>query len=178
MSCAAVNAAEVYPVLTSNRVTDRLRDSSEMKDHGQQLSLLEIGESPTGASGGEPRGPKRQKTSAHDTRRKPRAAGEERASGAPPDGSLLTIEDVATRLRVHRRTVQRLVARGELAAVHIGSAVRFDPRDLAGLIAGQRRREATASGLPPSRPRAARGVRVSFAERLRSERHEHREAHA
>jgi excisionase family DNA binding protein len=149
-----------------------------MNDHGEQLSLPELGESSVEKSDDAPRSARRQKTTAHDTPRKPCDAREEHASGAPPDGSLLTIEEVASRLRVHRRTVQRLVVRGELAAVHLGSAVRFDPRDLDGLIAGHRRRDVAVGVLPPSRPRAARGARVSFAERLRSERHEHREAHA
>jgi excisionase family DNA binding protein len=40
---------------------------------------------------------------------------------------------------VHPRTVQRLVERGELSAVHLGAAVRFDRQDLAGLIARVKR---------------------------------------
>src|SRR4051812_1556423 len=44
--------------------------------------------------------------------------------------ALLTTTEAAVLLHVHPRTVQRLVDRGQLCAVHLGSAVRFDPRDV------------------------------------------------
>lgn len=49
-------------------------------------------------------------------------------SDAPP---LMTIADVAARWQTVPRTVQRLVARGELRAIKIGRLIRFDPEDVA-----------------------------------------------
>lgn len=46
---------------------------------------------------------------------------------------LLTTREAAKLLRVCPRTVQRLVERDDLRAVHLGAAVRFDPRDLIAL---------------------------------------------
>jgi excisionase family DNA binding protein len=81
-------------------------------------------------------------------------------------------------LHVHPRTVQRLVERGQLAAVHLGSAVRFDPDDLGGLISGHKREQQTARTPTADRVRRDRGARVTFGDRLRSDKHEHRTAHA
>jgi excisionase family DNA binding protein len=90
----------------------------------------------------------------------------------------LTTAEAANVLHVHPRTVQRLVERGQLAAVHLGGAVRFDPDDIDALIAGNKQRsECTTPGFV-ERPRAGRGSRVSFADRLRSQQHEHRAAQA
>src|SRR3954470_13787363 len=132
----------------------------------------------TDAPRSEPRNSTRQETTVRDMSRTSGASRSEAPPTAAVDDTLLTTDEVASLLRVHRRTVQRLVERGELAAVHIGSAVRFDPRDLGGLIADHRRRRATGGVLPSSRPPAVRGARISFAERLRSDRNEHRTAHA
>jgi excisionase family DNA binding protein len=84
---------------------------------------------------------------------------------SPP--ALLTTQEAAELLRVHPRTVQRLVERGQLSAVHLGAAVRFDPADVADLTARLKRRAAVPQ---PSTDivRAGRGVLPSFAERLRS----------
>lgn len=49
--------------------------------------------------------------------------------------TLLTIADVAERLRVSQPTVHRLKASGKLPAVRFGRAVRFRPDDVAALIA-------------------------------------------
>ncbi|MGE3298558.1 MAG: helix-turn-helix domain-containing protein [Porticoccaceae bacterium] len=70
------------------------------------------------------------------------------STGAPhaerPDGSLLaaadalmllTVDDVARRLRVSQRAVRRWIAEGRLPAVHLGRAVRVRPADLARIIA-------------------------------------------
>jgi excisionase family DNA binding protein len=95
------------------------------------------------------------------------------ASTAP---ALLTTQEAADMLRVHPRTVQRLVERGQLSAVHLGTAVRFDPADVADLTERFKRR---ASGLTPSATdvvRPSRAGRVSFADRLRSQQDEHRAA--
>ena len=92
------------------------------------------------------------------------------ASAAPTSPALLTTAEAADVLRVHPRTVQRLVERGQLDAIHIGAAVRFDAQDVADLtlrLKRPARLTAAASGdiLRPSRP-----VRIRFAERLRSRR--------
>jgi excisionase family DNA binding protein len=83
--------------------------------------------------------------------------------------ALLTTSEAAEVLHVHPRTVQRLVERGQLDAIHLGAAVRFDPRDVAKLTArlkrtGQPTAPASVDVVRPSRP-----VRVSFADRLRSQ---------
>jgi excisionase family DNA binding protein len=103
------------------------------------------------------------------------SANDERpaASTAP---ALLTTQEAADALRVHPRGVQRLVERGQLSAVHLGTAVRFDPADIADLTDRLKRR---ASGRTPSAAdvvRPSRAVRVSFADRLRSQQDEHRAA--
>jgi hypothetical protein len=69
-----------------------------------------------------------------------------------------------------------LVERGQLSAVHLGTAVRFDPADIADLTDRLKRR---ASGPTPSAAEAVRPSRAattSFAERLRSQQDEHRAA--
>jgi len=97
-------------------------------------------------------------------------------SEASAEVALLTTREVAELLHVHPRTVQRLVERGELAAVHVGAAVRFDRRDLGDLTARLKSRPAgpptARAEVTPDRGRA----HVSFAERLRSQRDEHRAA--
>ncbi len=52
---------------------------------------------------------------------------------------LLTTCETASLLHVHPRTVQRLVERGQLEAIHLGTAVRFDPGDVAALTRLPRR---------------------------------------
>ena len=137
----------------------------------QQLSLLDLDEPPKSESPLEPQQhERRHETTASDTPRKPRQARSGAAAPAAPDnGTLLTTEEVATLLHVHPRTVQRLVARGQLAAVHLGGAVRFDPDDLADLITAHKRRGRDAAQPARTPLRATRGARISFADRLRSE---------
>jgi len=101
------------------------------------------------------------------------------ANGEPPAASaapaLLTTNEAADALHVHPRTVQRLVERGQLSAVHLGTAVRFDPADIADLTKRFKRR----AGFTPSAAdvvRPSRASRVSFADRLRSKQDEHRAA--
>jgi len=89
------------------------------------------------------------------------------ARGSSP--ALLTTSEAAEALHVHPRTVQRLVERGQLDAIHLGAAVRFDPRDVAELTARHKRTShqsvpAAVDVLRPGRP-----VRISFADRLRSQ---------
>lgn len=98
------------------------------------------------------------------------------SSGERTAAALLTTQEAAELLHVHPRTVQRLVERGELAAVHVGTAVRFERTDLVELTA---RLKSRASGPPTARTEVTPGrgrARVSFAERLRSQRDEHRAA--
>jgi excisionase family DNA binding protein len=51
---------------------------------------------------------------------------------------LLDLDEVADRLRIHRRTVERRIAAGELPTVTIGRARRVRPVDLATYIAAMR----------------------------------------
>lgn len=90
--------------------------------------------------------------------------------------ALLTTQEAADLLHVHPRTIQRLVERGQLAAVHVGTAVRFDRDDLADLTVQLKSR---APGPPTARPTVTPGrgrSHTSFADRLRSQRDEHRAA--
>jgi excisionase family DNA binding protein len=99
-----------------------------------------------------------------------------RSAGESAAAALLTTQEAAEFLHVHPRTIQRLVERGELAAVHVGSAVRFERTDLVELTA---RLKSRASGSPTARTEVTTGrgrAPVSFAERLRSQRDEHRAA--
>jgi excisionase family DNA binding protein len=144
-----------------------------------QLSLLEPDESPKDAPRDVSTNQRRQETTARATSPAPEPTPSRAATLAVPEGdTFLTTVEVATLLHVHPRTAQRLVARGQLAAIHLGSAVRFDPRDLGSLITDHKQRRSGVAPTMSGRPRATRGARVSFADRLRSEGHEHRAAHA
>lgn len=91
--------------------------------------------------------------------------------------TLLTTGEAADLLHVHPRTVQRLVERGDLSVIHVGAAVRFDPADVGDLTARLKRRAGPAR--PPTETvRHGRATRGSFADRLRSQQHEHRAAQA
>ena len=92
------------------------------------------------------------------------------AIGYRLDGkALLTTSEAANVLRVHPRTVQRLVERGQLDAVHLGAAVRFDPLDVAELTERLKRPAPTAAAAGIDVLRPSRPVRISFADRLRSQ---------
>jgi excisionase family DNA binding protein len=157
-----------------------------MAVHEGQLSLLELAD-PADEQATAPPRPARQGATPRDTpskseaRSRPRVSPKTPAGSAPGigDAALLTTDEAAGLLHVHPRTVQRLVRRGELCAVHLGSAVRFDPHDVDGLIARLKRRmEGTPSPLgEPVRARRA-SSRASFSDRLRSRQHEHRAAQA
>ncbi len=49
---------------------------------------------------------------------------------AEPISSLLTLDQVAARVNVSRRTVRRYVERGELAAIRLPGLFRFDPPEV------------------------------------------------
>lgn len=53
---------------------------------------------------------------------------------------LLTLDDVAERLAVSRRTAERLVASGQLRIVRFGGNVRVTERELAAFVAARERR--------------------------------------
>jgi excisionase family DNA binding protein len=95
------------------------------------------------------------------------------ASTAP---ALLTTREAADALRVHPRTVQRLVERGQLSTVHLGTAVRFDPADIADLTDRLKRRASRPTPSTAAVVGRSRAGGVSFAERLRSNQDEHRAA--
>ena len=52
---------------------------------------------------------------------------------------LLTVREVAERLRVCRATVYAMVERGELPHIRVGVTVRVSPTDLAAFIARHRK---------------------------------------
>jgi excisionase family DNA binding protein len=103
-----------------------------------------------------------------------KASAEPAAASSSP--ALLTTGEAADLLHVHPRTVQRLVERGELGAVRLGAAVRFDPADVADLTARLKRREAGETTAPAEVVGPSRPARTSFADRLRSQQDEHRAA--
>src|SRR3954468_23788152 len=112
-----------------------------MKIAAGQLSLLDV-ESPSHEDEPASPLPAEHERTQHD---KPAENLREEQRQAPTKGTrtqravgdvgLLTTDEAAVRLHVHPRTVQRLVERGQLSAVHLGSAVRFDPEDVEALIA-------------------------------------------
>jgi excisionase family DNA binding protein len=116
----------------------------------------------------------RPSTPAEEPRRNPRR----RVVSSRPltQATLLTTAEAAELLHVHPRTVQRLVARGQLSAIHLGAAIRFDPADVLDLTDRLKCREAETTALPVDAVRASRVARTSFADRLRSQQDEHRAA--
>lgn len=54
------------------------------------------------------------------------------------DLKLLTKAQVAKRLHVSVRSVERLVSSGELQALKVGGSTRFDPRDVVAYVDGLR----------------------------------------
>jgi excisionase family DNA binding protein len=52
----------------------------------------------------------------------------------PDSPTTLTVDEVAQRLRLHRRTVLKLAARGEIPAVRLGKLYRFDSQKIAALF--------------------------------------------
>lgn len=82
------------------------------------------------------------------------------------DQDLLSLDQAAKRLGVSKRTVQRLVANGELAQTYVASVPRIDPRELARYLSAPKpRRRRRTSAL---RPVASDGD--GFVDRLRSQR--------
>ena len=82
------------------------------------------------------------------------------------DGRLLTVSEVAEELAIHPKTVRRLVARGELAVVKIGAAVRIHPADVDAFVDEHRVQNGVRRREPRSRVRAS-ATSASFADRLR-----------
>lgn len=129
---------------------------------------------PPGERTGEPKRLVRQEATRADrpegSGRADAGATSRSATVPPPDAApvLLTTDEAAALLHVHPRTVQRLVERGELCAVHLGCAVRFDPQDIATLVERVKRGGRTAPAVSDPLPARRRGS-VSFADRLRSQ---------
>src|SRR6266536_2056279 len=113
-----------------------------MRLHAGQLSLLDTDDRPQDETSERPKSAARQRATRPDkpaesaTRGGCRAPAQRHITSAPAadNAALLTTNEAADLLHVHPRTVQRLVERGQLCAVHLGGAVRFDPHDVAGLI--------------------------------------------
>jgi excisionase family DNA binding protein len=146
----------------------------------EQLSfpLFESDSGDRGRQSPRPEEPKRQRgrrvVSGRPLTRPAKASAELAAPSTAP--ALLTTSEAADLLRVHPRTVQRLVERGELSSVRLGAAVRFDPVDVADLTARLKRREAGETTSSTDVVGRSRAVRTSFAQRLRSQQDEHRAA--
>lgn len=51
---------------------------------------------------------------------------------------LLTSDQAAERLAISQSGLRKLVARGVVPAIKLGKSVRFDPRDLAGVVRANR----------------------------------------
>ncbi len=69
----------------------------------------------------------------------------------------LSIQDIAETLGVHRSSVSRMLARGDIASVQIGDSPRVDPEDFrawieAGKAASLERAEAARRAAEPRRP--------------------------
>src|SRR4051794_5717317 len=99
-----------------------------MAVHEGQLTLLELADAPHERPS-RPRRAVRQAATPADkptksaARSKSHPSPKSSAGPAPVlDAALLTTDEAADLLHVHPRTVQRLVRRGELCAVHLGSA--------------------------------------------------------
>jgi excisionase family DNA binding protein len=160
------------------RVTDKLL--STVEGSPEQLSLPLFGSE---SDDRERQRPRPEEPRPNGNRRvvsgrpltQPAKASAEPAAPATAEG-LLTTSEAADLLHVHPRTVQRLVERGELSAVHLGAAVRFDPADVADLTTRLKRREAGETTSSTEVVRPSRATRASFADRLRSQQDEHRAA--
>jgi excisionase family DNA binding protein len=148
-----------------------------MRLHAGQLSLLEIGEAPQDEPSERPKSAARQRATRPDkpaesvTRRGGRAPAQRHiiSARAADNAALLTTNEAADLLHVHPRTVQRLVERGQLCAVHLGGAVRFDPHDVAGLIQQVKRIAAPSDPLRAHGPALhAVAPSTSFRDRIGS----------
>ena len=150
-----------------------------MRVHAAQLSLLEIDEPPKDDPSQRLTRPRRQKATRRDkpskTARDPKHDAAKQTPSSTPitiSVALLTTEEAAALLHVHPRTVQRLVERGDLSAVHLGGAVRFDPVDVQGLIEQVKRRVANPAQRDAVRPRSRKSRATvssgSFRDRIGS----------
>src|SRR5438105_3983558 len=150
-----------------------------MRVHAAQLSLLEIDEPAKGTASKRSTQPDRPRTTRRDkpaeTATRPRNGARPQSQSLTPvipSAGLLTTEEAAALLHVHPRTVQRLVERGDLSAVHLGGAVRFDQQDVQGPIARVKSRATIRTQDDAVRPdvRSARATTAtgSFRDRIGS----------
>jgi excisionase family DNA binding protein len=164
-------------VLTGERVTDKLLHLVERSPEQLSLPLFESDSDEHDRQCPRPE-PKRERgrrvVSGRPLTGPAEESAEPEALATAP--ALLTTSEAADLLHVHPRTVQRLVERGELGAVRLGAAVRFDPADVAELTTRLKRREAGETTSSSDVVRPSRAARASFADRLRSQQNEHRAA--
>jgi excisionase family DNA binding protein len=164
-------------VLTGIRVNDKLPTLVERSSEQLSLPLFDTDlEHPERQNRSEESTPERRRrfVSGRPLTQSAKASDERAASTSSP--ALLTTSEAAELLHVHPRTVQRLVERGELGAVRLGAAVRFDPADVADLTTRLKRREASETTAPTEVVGRSLAGRTSFADRLRSQQDEHRAA--
>lgn len=62
---------------------------------------------------------------------------------------LLTVREVAHRLYVSRSMIYVLIARGELRAIHVGHALRFEPGEVERYIRERAEEQAVPRSTPP-----------------------------
>jgi len=101
-----------------------------------------------------------------------RAAADHGAHGEPINPAMMDLREVATRLSVSIRTVERLIASGELRAVRVRRSVRVTPEGLDAYISGLPCQSANAqiaskSVSASAAARAVRGLSVGHKPRVR-----------
>jgi excisionase family DNA binding protein len=173
-----LNTERGAEITASNPTSVAHRVSTKAGRRGHAAELASAG-SPAGApstpaapkSGGSAKDGLSKHARRHQATRRDNAA---ETVPAVDTATLLTTAEAARLLRVHPRTVQRLVERGELRAVHLGGAVRFDPHDVGALV--ERVKHSPAAPAATNPVRARRFAATSFAQRLRSSNDEHRAA--
>lgn len=173
-----LNAERGAEITASNptSVAHRASTKASRRGHAAEVASAESpaeAQSPPAApkTDGSAQGELSKHATRHQATRRDKAA---ETASAVDTATLLTTGEAARLLRVHPRTVQRLVGRGELRAVHLGGAVRFDPHDVGALVERVKHAPSPRASINPVRAR--RYAASSFAERLRSSKDEHRAA--
>jgi excisionase family DNA binding protein len=65
-----------------------------------------------------------------------------------PVGQVYTTAQVATILQVHRRTIERLIAQGQMQAIHVGRRLRVTAQQLQAFLTHQDTTDQPASSPP------------------------------
>jgi excisionase family DNA binding protein len=71
---------------------------------------------------------------------------------ASPVGPIFTTDQVGSILQCHRRTVERLIARGELHALHVGRRLRVTAQQLQDFIVKQGTTDTPATAIANEQP--------------------------